>query len=352
MARDRATLAGMKEIRALTSLRGVAAVWVFLFHLDLARPLFPPVLHQWLAIGRGYIAVDLFFVLSGFVLALTYRGPFLSRPFMSAYPDFLLRRVARVMPLNAAIVGLLAVTAWFGPSSVGDSFAAARNPWTVIANILLIQDWGLAPSIDKPSWSVSVEMAVYLAYPLLLALAWSRRFWIILLLAGMASLYWLVRTELGVVSQGLLIGDFTRGFADFSFGLLCFRAFESGAVPSVVGRFDLVIVSAFWAAVVFSPTDLLPILVCPAVILSLAMERGPVAWLLGLRPLNYLGRISYSIYLVHYCVLCGLSLLPIRASGLYGAAALSLTLAISAVTFRWVERPARRWIARIVPTPH
>ena len=60
----------MKEIRALTSLRGVAAMWVFLFHLDLKRPMFPPGLLTWVPIGRGYIAVDLFFVLSGFVMML------------------------------------------------------------------------------------------------------------------------------------------------------------------------------------------------------------------------------------------------------------------------------------------
>ena len=70
----------MKEIRALTSLRGVAAIWVFLFHLDSERPLFPHQLRDWLPVGRGYIAVDLFFVLSGFVLALTYRESFLARP--------------------------------------------------------------------------------------------------------------------------------------------------------------------------------------------------------------------------------------------------------------------------------
>jgi peptidoglycan/LPS O-acetylase OafA/YrhL len=75
MANDRATLASMKEIRTLTSLRGVAAIWVFLFHLDLERPLIPPALRHWLAIGRGYIAVDLFFVLS-----VSFYGPFQHSP--------------------------------------------------------------------------------------------------------------------------------------------------------------------------------------------------------------------------------------------------------------------------------
>src|SRR5262249_41915181 len=111
----RATLRAMKDIRALTSFRGVAALWVLLFHLELEGRVFPAALKEGLAVGRGYIAVDLFFVLSGFVMALTYTDSFRTRPFAAAYPDFLLRRVARVMPLNFAIVAVLVAIVWLSP---------------------------------------------------------------------------------------------------------------------------------------------------------------------------------------------------------------------------------------------
>jgi peptidoglycan/LPS O-acetylase OafA/YrhL len=251
------------------------------------------------------------------------------------------------MPLNAAVVAVLAVAVWLAPPTADGNFAAARDPATVIANLLLIQDWGFARSIDKSAWSVSIEMAAYLVFPLLLAMAWSRRLWIFPAFAGVAALAWLAWSGQGFVSQGLLVGDFIRGFAGFFLGLLGFRAFGGGPLPTIVGRFDFVILGAFWAAVLFSPTDLPPILLCPALILSLAYERGPVARVLSFSPLHFLGRISYSIYLVHYCVLGGLNLLPIGSSGLYGAAALVLTLAISVATYRWIERPARHWIIRI-----
>jgi peptidoglycan/LPS O-acetylase OafA/YrhL len=336
----------MAEIRALTSLRGVAAVWVFLFHLELMRPVFPAVLRQVLAIGRGYIAVDLFFALSGFVLALNYRDSFVTQPLRAAYPDFLMRRVARVMPLNAVIVAIIAVAVWLAPGSAGDNFAVARGPGAVIANLLLVQDWGLAPSINKPAWSVSVEMAVYLAFPLLLALAWSRLLWIVAAVAGIGALWWVEWTGQGLISRGTVAGDLIRGFAGFTFGLLCFRAIAGKLVPPTIGRFDLGILAAFWAALLFAPGDLMPVLLCPAVVLSLALARGPAARLFALKPLHYLGEISYSVYLVHYCVLGCLNLLAIRSAGLYAAAALVLTLAISATTYRFIERPARRWIAR------
>jgi peptidoglycan/LPS O-acetylase OafA/YrhL len=334
----------MKEVRALTSLRGVAAMWVFMFHLDLKRPMFPPGLLAWVPIGRGYIAVDLFFVLSGFVMALTYRDSFLARPFMAAYPDFLLRRVARVMPLNAVIVIVLALAVWLG-GRAGDTFLTAQNPWAVLTNLFLVQDWDLFRSIDKPAWSVSVEMAVYLAYPALLVLAWSRRWWWLGLLAGIAALFWLALVGQGSVSQGLLFGDFIRGFTGFTFGLLCCRIFKSGGLPGGVERLDLAFVIAFWGALILFPADLPAILLCPFLILSLSYERGVSARLLNLGPLHYLGQISYSIYLVHYAVLGGLNLLPIRSNGVYLVTALILTLGISAATYLGIERPARRWIA-------
>jgi peptidoglycan/LPS O-acetylase OafA/YrhL len=334
----------MKEVRALTSLRGVAAMWVFLFHLDLKRPMFPPGLLTWVPIGRGYIAVDLFFVLSGFVMALTYRDSFVTRPFSVAYPAFLMRRVARIMPLNVVIVIVLTLAVWLG-GRAGDTFVTAQNLWAVIANLFLVQDWGLFRSIDKPAWSVSVEMAVYLAYPALLILAWSRRWWWLGLLAGVVALFWLSLAGQGRVSQGLLIGDFIRGFAGFTFGLLCCRASRNSGLPAAVGMLDLVVVAAFWVALLVFPADLPAILICPFLILALVYQRGPFARLLNLSAVHYVGQISYSIYLVHYVVLGGLNLLSLRSNGVYFVIALALTLGVSAVTYHAIERPARRWIA-------
>jgi peptidoglycan/LPS O-acetylase OafA/YrhL len=343
---------GAGEIRALTSLRGVAALWVFLFHLDIKRPLLPTLVRTLLATDRGYIAVDLFFVLSGFVLAWTYRQSFEKRRFALAYPDFLLRRVARVMPLNAVIVLVLTAAVWTAPDLAADTFAAAKDPWAVLANLFLVQDWGLYPSIDKPAWSVSVEMAVYLTYPLLLAIAWSRRLWPVVALVGAIGLFWLAVTGQGIVSQGLPIGDFIRGFAGFFFGLLCCRAIQSQWLPGVTRWLDLVVLGLFWAALTFSHDDLPAIFLCPALVLSLAREGGYFACFLNLGPVHYLGKISYSIYLVHYVVLGALGLLPIASDGAYFLAALTLTICISAGTYRFIEQPARRRLASLKKRSH
>ena len=334
----------MKDIRALTSLRGVAALWVLLFHLELERPVFPAGLREALAIGRGYVAVDLFFVLSGFVMALTYAESFRTCSFAVAYPGFLLRRIARVMPLNAVIVAVLALVVRLSPWPAGDSFAAARDPWAVLANLFLVQDWGLSPSIDKPAWSVSIEMGVYILYPFLLALAWSRG-WLLAILAGVGGLAWVSISGHGVASQGLLAGDIIRGLAGFMFGLLCFRAYDGGR-SKMLAKLEPAALLLFWALAIWSPTDFWPILVCPAVVLCLAVERGPFARLLRLEPLHYSGRISYSIYLVHYPILGGLNWLPVGRIA-YAASAIGLTLLVASATYHWVELPARRRIARL-----
>jgi peptidoglycan/LPS O-acetylase OafA/YrhL len=309
--------------------------------------LFPAGVRGLLAIDRGYIAVDLFFVLSGFVLAWTYRKSFLIRPFAAAYGDFLQRRVARLMPLNAVMVLMLTLAVRSTPDLAGDTFVAAKNLGAVLANLFLVQDWGLYPSIDKPAWSISVEMAIYLTFPLLLAPAWSRRAWLPVALAGVAGLCWVVAMGQGTVSLGLSIGDFIRGFAGFFFGLLCCRVVQGRWLPAAIGRFDLFTLVLFWMALVFSRNDLPAILLCPAIVLALVEERGLFARFLNLAPVYYLGKISYSIYLVHYAVLGGLGLLPIASNGMFLAAAVLLTLAISAGTHHGIERPARRWIARL-----
>jgi peptidoglycan/LPS O-acetylase OafA/YrhL len=110
---------------------------------------------------------------------------------------------------------------------------------------------------------------------------------------------------------------------------------------------DVTTLVAFSSALLFSPSDLLPILLCPALVLSLAFGRGPISRLLQLGPPHSLGQISYSVYLVHYCVLGGLNLLPIASSPLYAASAVALTLAISTATYHGIERPARRGIAQL-----
>src|SRR5258707_7540721 len=87
---------GHREIRSLTGMRGVAALAVVLYHLDLGQDDTGLVQH---IIHHGYLAVDLFFVLSGFIMALTYSHVFVERFNINKYWKFLNHRIARIYPL-------------------------------------------------------------------------------------------------------------------------------------------------------------------------------------------------------------------------------------------------------------
>ena len=116
----------MREVPSLTGLRGAAAIWVLLYHVTTFAPRFGV---SWIAgapgLGFGWMGVDLFFVLSGFILMRVYAGDFL-RPSVEATARFAKARLARVYPLSLAVLGLIVLVAWWDPSFV--AWGQARNP--------------------------------------------------------------------------------------------------------------------------------------------------------------------------------------------------------------------------------
>jgi peptidoglycan/LPS O-acetylase OafA/YrhL len=114
--------------------------------------------------GRGYLYVDLFFVLSGYVMAVNYGQMFIGRWRISSIRIFLLKRFARVYPLYGCVMLVLAVGYWM---RYGDfDVIGLSNPWLEIPlNATLMQSWGLSKSIVGQAWSVSTEMAAYLMFP-------------------------------------------------------------------------------------------------------------------------------------------------------------------------------------------
>ena len=170
-------------IPALTGLRGVAALWVVLFHYQVQSAFLGS---SWFAgvlgIDAGWHGVDLFFVLSGFVLMLAHGEDFQTLTVPSTLA-FLKLRVARVYPLNFVVLLLIVAAALFD-SRFADWYRTL-NPanYTAIPLLetsLLANRWGYTAVGDwnQPTWSLSIEIIGYLAFPLL---AWGliqrRSFW-------------------------------------------------------------------------------------------------------------------------------------------------------------------------------
>ncbi len=233
-----------KEIRALTGIRGVAACLVMLHHFFPGES-GPHLLRN--IVSHGYIYIDLFFVLSGFVMALTYGPVFQGKFGIGDYIGFLYKRLGRIYPLYLFVTLLMAARGFL-------SFApVAIDRQTLVSNVFLVQAWGFADSIGGPTWSISTEFFVYLIFPLLVYLNRDRGFVAITIAASAAVallLYVASRqdVDLNQVYEGRLYRygpldvfgsgaayPLLRCLAGFILGLVSFRIFKTASVKRIMG---------------------------------------------------------------------------------------------------------------------
>ncbi len=161
-------LAYPQDLKPLTSLRFIAAFWVLLYHFKDHLGLG---MDQFGLVADGYLGVDLFFTLSGFILAHVYLTSFEDGRF--GYGGFLKNRIARVYPMHVAALGAMIVL-FVGATALGAGVGAADSfKWADLpAHLFMVHAWGATPAVgwNFPSWSISAEWAAYLLFPLLAAL--------------------------------------------------------------------------------------------------------------------------------------------------------------------------------------
>ncbi len=341
------------QLDALTGIRGVAAWFVVFYHIRLSMvELLPAGVIA--ALAKGYLAVDLFFMLSGFVMWLNY-GERFRREGLALAPRFWWKRFARIWPLHVA---LLAGLAGFALALLATGRDAGNYPFAELPlHILLVQNWGFTDALswNHPAWSISTELAAYLLFPfLVIAVPWEK-LRLVALSAGAVMLCALLflafflqgHEALGdaIASMGLL-----RCLVEFALGVLACRLWEAlrnrrstafllfvcGAALLVGG------IGAGWPETVFVPAAFLILL------LALALDTGPVARLLASQPLRALGDASYSTYLVHFPLFIVFKLAFVDDSlqlGWAGVAGFMALLALcSALLYRFWEKPAQRWL--------
>ncbi len=313
MNRDDVAAAGTAEgveSRPLTGLRGAAALLVMLhhFYLKLALDQHLPLL-QFL-LRKGYLGVDLFFVLSGFVMAMVYGAWFDGTRARRAadYVRFIIRRVARLWPLHAAVLMVLLGFDIDPPHLVVSLRMAATN-------LLMVQAWGFSTEINPPAWSVSTELLAYLVFPALAALALRGRVgpWLCLALvvAALAACMWLA-PPVGAMRRGRLdiyynysVLPALRCLAGFMMGMLAWRAGQIGVVRRIAahpwtGPAALLL---FLCMMLGRVNDLIIFAVLPIAVLGMHHGRGPVHRAFAMNPIHGLGVLSYAIYLIHATML-------------------------------------------------
>ncbi|GAA0735319.1 acyltransferase [Sphingomonas sp. ABOLD] len=344
-------MSGRVELRALTSARGVAAWWVVLYHLRGALADLPLTVEAVLA--KGYLAVDFFFLLSGFVLALRH-GERLRSGGIAVMPDFLRGRVARIWPLHAVMLGfaLLLLVVLRASGRAAPEFPLAELP----PHLLLVQAWGFAEPLrwNDPAWSISCELAAYLLFPLwAMAIDWRRR-------ATPALLGAIGALLLALAAAFALRGTDTLGQDIPHLGVVrCLLEFATGTLVQALWQrwhshlagFGGVAVAAMFGAAwaVGVPETLAAPAMLAALLLALACSGARSNPLEGAL-LHRLGEISYATYLSHFLLWFAFKLAFVRTATIgwpLAACYLLLVLAASVALHRLVERPAQRWINRL-----
>jgi peptidoglycan/LPS O-acetylase OafA/YrhL len=349
----------MNEIRPLTSLRGFAALAVVMQHFSAAAQQFTP---HWIPslVPHGYMAVDFFFVLSGFIMCLTYLPAF-EADGIRAFPGFLLKRVARIVPLNVFVLLALMVLGLISHAASGTNifFNDRSLAFDLPANILMVQGLGIGTNLNGPSWSISTEFAAYVLFPLFIVLVFNRRRLVsaATLLVALVALSAHAFRSPGFHLENISIGDqVLYCFTEFVLGMGSYILYQwrrTGGRPA--GDLEVGLCLVATAIGLVTGIDLLVALLCPFIVVATALNRGVFARLLSGGVPYFLGLVSFSIYLIHepcrrLAVLCFTTLHPGVAGPLL-ALAFALVGSLAVIPLAWltysgVERPGRQIIRR------
>ncbi len=362
----------LERFVVLDAWRGIAALMVAItrLHADTSLFLSPFIRH-------AYLFVDFFFVLSGFVIAYAY-GHKVTNALSGL--TFMIRRFGRLWPLHVSLLGLfVAGEAVRFVLNKPDAFTGTRAPITILADFTLTESLGFfdVTRWNTPSWSISTEFWAYATFAVVWLLGGKLRHWIsfVIIAAGL----WVVTSYSPTGMDVTFRFGLARCLAGFFTGVLVHALWlaSKDKMRAVMGSaMELGALALCFAFVWFAGREALSFaapLVFAVMVYIFAFEGGIVSKNMQSRPFHALGEWSYSIYMTALAVALGymglikgleklikLSLtreetvggvpmilvsLPWGTLTNWGLTALYLAsvLFVSALTFRWIEAPSRRW---------
>ncbi|KAA8967064.1 acyltransferase [Mycobacterium sp.] len=367
------------EIKALTGLRIIAAVWVVLFHyrplLRASAPDFSDALAP--VLNCGAQGVDLFFILSGFVLTWNYLDRMGRSWSTRATLHFLWLRLARVWPVYLVTLHLAAAWVIFTMhvGHVPSEDVSRLTAVSYVRQLLMVQLWFQpyfdGSSWDGPAWSISAEWLAYLLFGSLVLVIFRMAhvtrarnlFWLavvaslppVLLLLASGQFYtpwsWLPRIVMQFIAGALLaaavtrlrLTDQVRRGAGYLSALL---------LAVIVGL--LYVLDAHPVPGLIDSSGLVDVLFVPLV-MTLGVGVGSLPMLLSSRVMVFGGQISFCLYMVHELVHTAWTWaaeqfqLTLQGAGgkLTVVGLLAIAAGIAALLFHFVEEPARRWMRRM-----
>jgi len=337
-----------QQIDGLTGLRGVAACWVMLMHF---RDVTPTQVWQFpifdRVISNGAYGVDIFFVLSGFVISYAYEGWFTRRLGLNDIYRFLTYRFARIYPVHLVTFVFMNVLFMLRALTSGIHGLPERYDLvTLLSSLTLTHDWiPGCQTPNMPAWSVSAEWFAYILFPLL-CLILARTRWLILVYLA-TGLGLALFQPFGTYGPAHVLSGFLVGMA-------AYRLWESISLvrfPRITGL--LVGVSImFWGSSA-EPPMATGLVFFSVLVIALADPEDFLGRTLSLPAAMYLGEISYSLYMVHW---------PVRVVIRYGLDTIGLlsstppailvsmyvvaTFAVAVASYHCVEIPGRAALRR------
>lgn len=356
----------LPRLHALTGLRFFAAAWVVCYHFRSdVKTLFPVTRPAWPFLDAGYSGVDIFFILSGFIISYTYLETF-GHWSAAGHLKFLWLRLARIYPVHLATLAFFLL--YNQPGTVGDlsltKILTAMRLSEFREQLLLTHAWGVGEtrSWNYPAWSISVEWIAYLAFPVLAVGLIHLRRERPALVGLLASLLLNLAIFLAIAAAGH-DGEIPmlRIVGEFLAGVCLYRLWTHGwprrlnwtfATPAFAfAGIATTVVVAHWS-------DSAPILAAPfyaLTILGLGYGRDGISSLLATRPVVYLGEASYSLYMTHAVSQAWLwNNFPVGDATSSGRLERLLLLVfyfvvislVALVTYHLIERPGRRLMRR------
>jgi peptidoglycan/LPS O-acetylase OafA/YrhL len=343
----------LKEIQPLTGIRAFASWWVVLFHISYLIPvMFAGV--YWFA-RLGYLGVNLFFILSGFIISYNYEKRFIVFSF-KIYYRFLWARFARLYPVHFLT---LIISALFLLEIHVSKLVTVKNfsTWTLnnfLANVFLVHAWRMhyIESWNNASWAVSCEWFCYLVFPLIVLLKLKKisrciAVILVILLPTIPTVF--VQTKYSLPWNCLV-----TALCEFVAGCLVYHLYaqkiehtyvyktlscvtSAGLIIMLILVWNFQCIASEWIALVF-----------PFVILTVAESSGFINRMLSARVVMYWGKVSYSLYMTHNVTLWVLkALFPFHKNGAWiyqFVLYLTFISIITMLTYHFVEKPARKWL--------
>ena len=352
-----------RDIPALTGLRSFAAWWVVVQHFGpwlLTLPgaaLLAPIVHS------GHIGVDVFFVLSGFILAHNYLHRFQNGVSAGQWGRFLQQRLARIYPTHlVTLLIMLALFLLFGPLDP----AVPYTPASFLANVFLVHAWG-GPGLwtwNYPAWRISCEWAAYLTFPVLAWLGMRvRSGWLAAGLAAVSLLFMLA--GMFVTARADLEGaqPLIRIAGEFTAGVLMYRAQQLGAMNWLRGAWSPLaaaggLIGVAAAAIMVGVDALVAVPFAALLVPALALGHGRIVEALSRPAAVYWGQVSFAVYMVHgiielltrrFMPVAEFAAMPLVARLIIVVGLMAMVALTAQGMFRFVEEPARKRLRPAVP---